>query len=146
MAAARPQCMDGTASTVCGESSRLVRRHDDRVVRLLYFGACRSPSLKFYPPGMTRSLTSRTWRVCSGFWVRPFERFSRTNRRSCRAQVRVPGDAVHYGRCDGSDRILPTYQTAKWFAPITLIVIRVLQGSTWRRIRRSGGLRCGARS
>jgi len=70
--------------------SRLIGRHDDRVVRLLYFWKpCRILSLKFYPfRKRTPSLTSRYLAdVAVGFLVRPLARFLRTNG-DLRAQVR----------------------------------------------------------
>jgi len=103
-------------------------------------------SLKFYPPGNDTSLHRVPGDVCSRI----------SGAAVVSAFLRRIGDLV--GRkyaflvtlsiMGGATALIgPSHiSTAKWFAPITLIVIRVLQGSTWRRIRRSGGLRCGARS
>jgi len=51
-----------------------------------------------------------------------------TNRRLGWPKVRVFGDAIHYGRGNCGDWLAAPYQAASWFPPITLILIRVLQG------------------
>lgn len=87
-------------------------------------------SLKFYPPGNnTFALIAYLATFAIGFVVRPFGAlfFGRVGDVIGRKYAFL----VTLGIMGGSTTLIglmPTFKTAAWFAPIALIVIRVLQG------------------
>jgi MFS family permease len=87
-------------------------------------------SLKFYPPGNdTFAYIAYLATFAVGFLVRPFGAlfFGRIGDLVGRKYAFLVTLSI-MGGATALIGFLPTYQTAKWFAPITLIVIRVLQG------------------
>jgi MFS family permease len=87
-------------------------------------------SLKFYPPGNdTFAYVAYLATFAVGFLVRPFGAlfFGRIGDLVGRKYAFLVTLSI-MGGATALIGLLPTYQTAKWFAPITLIVIRVLQG------------------
>ena len=87
-------------------------------------------SLKFYPPGNdTFAYIAYLATFAVGFLVRPFGAlfFGRIGDLVGRKYAFLVTLSI-MGGATALIGLLPTYQTAKWFAPITLIVIRVLQG------------------
>src|ERR1041385_1744776 len=85
---------------------------------------------KFYPPGNdTFAYIAYLATFAVGFLVRPFGalffvRIGGLVGRKCAFLVTLS----IMGGATAVIGILPSYQTAKWFAPITLIIIRILQG------------------
>ncbi|MGA3105858.1 MAG: MFS transporter [Terriglobales bacterium] len=87
-------------------------------------------SLKFYPPGNnTFALIAYLATFAVGFVVRPFGAlfFGRIGdlvgrKYAFLATLTIMGFATF------SIGLLPTFSTAGWFSPITLILIRVMQG------------------
>ena len=87
-------------------------------------------SLKFYPPGNdTFAYIAYLATFAVGFLVRPFGAlfFGRIGDLVGRKYAFLVTLSI-MGGATALIGLLPTYQTAKWFAPITLIVIRILQG------------------
>lgn len=87
-------------------------------------------SLKFYPPGNdTFAYIAYLATFAVGFLVRPFGAlfFGRIGDIVGRKYAFLVTLSI-MGGATALIGLLPTYQTAKWFAPITLIVIRILQG------------------
>src|SRR3989442_307321 len=87
-------------------------------------------ALKFYPPGNdTFAYIAYLATFAVGFLVRPFGAlfFGRIGDLVGRKYAFLVTLSI-MGGATALIGLLPTYQTAKWFAPITLIVIRVLQG------------------
>ena len=87
-------------------------------------------SLKFYPPGNdTFAYVAYLATFAVGFLVRPFGAlfFGRIGDLVGRKYAFLVTLSI-MGGATALIGLLPTYQTAKWFAPITLIIIRVLQG------------------
>src|SRR6266567_7743548 len=87
-------------------------------------------SPKFYPTGNdTIALVAYLSTFAVGFLVRPFGAlfFGRIGDLVGRKYAFLVTLSI-MGGATALIGLLPTYQTAKWFAPITLIVIRVLQG------------------
>jgi MFS family permease len=87
-------------------------------------------SLKFYPPGNdTFAYIAYLATFAVGFLVRPFGAlfFGRIGDLVGRKYAFLVTLSI-MGGATALIGLLPTYQTAKWFAPITLILIRVLQG------------------
>ena len=88
-------------------------------------------SPKFYPPGNDTFALHCLSRDLRRRLSRPSVRrpLLRTHRRPRWPQVRLPGDPLDHGRRHGrSSACYPPIATAGWFAPITLLLIRVLQG------------------
>ena len=87
-------------------------------------------SLKFYPPGNdTFAYIAYLATFAVGFLVRPFGAlfFGRIGDLVGRKYAFIVTLSI-MGGATALIGLLPTYETAKWFAPITLILIRVLQG------------------
>src|SRR5436305_5005137 len=87
-------------------------------------------SPKFYPSGNdTIAYIAYLATFAVGFLVRPFGAlfFGRIGDLVGRKYAFLVTLSI-MGGATALIGLLPTYQTAKWFAPITLIVIRVLQG------------------
>jgi MFS family permease len=87
-------------------------------------------SLKFYPPGNdTFAYIAYLATFAVGFLVRPFGAlfFGRIGDRVGRKYAFLVTLMI-MGGSTAAIGLLPTYKTAGWFAPITLIAIRVLQG------------------
>ena len=87
-------------------------------------------SLKFYPPGNdTFALIAYLATFAVGFLVRPFGAlfFGRLGDLVGRRIAFILTLTI-MGFSTASIGLLPTYQTAGWFSPIALILIRVLQG------------------
>ena len=87
-------------------------------------------ALKFYPPGNdTFSLIAYLATFAVGFLVRPFGAlcFGRIGDLIGRKYTFLVTLAL-MGGSTTLIGLMPTFKTAGWFAPITLIVIRVLQG------------------
>src|SRR5713226_8684395 len=87
-------------------------------------------SLKFYPPGNdTFAYIAYLATFAVGFLVRPFGAlfFGRIGDLIGRKYAFLVTLSV-MGGATALIGLLPTYATAGWFAPITLIAIRVLQG------------------
>ena len=87
-------------------------------------------SQKFYPPGNnTFALIAYLSTFAVGFLVRPFGAlfFGRIGDLVGRKYAFLV-TLIIMGSCTFLIGLMPTYQTAKWFAPIALIGIRVLQG------------------
>jgi MFS family permease len=87
-------------------------------------------SLKFYPPGNdTFAYIAYLATFAVGFLVRPFGAlfFGQIGDRIGRKYAFMV-TLVIMGFSTAAIGLLPTFATAKWFAPITLILIRVLQG------------------
>jgi MFS family permease len=87
-------------------------------------------SLKFYPPGNdTFAYIAYLATFAVGFLVRPFGAlfFGRIGDRVGRKYAFLVTLLI-MGGATALIGLLPTYKTAGWFAPITLILIRVLQG------------------
>jgi MFS family permease len=87
-------------------------------------------SLKFYPPGNdTFAYIAYLATFAVGFLVRPFGAlfFGRIGDLVGRKYAFLVTLSI-MGGATALIGLLPTFQTAKWFAPITLIVIRILQG------------------
>ena len=87
-------------------------------------------SLKFYPPGNdTFAYIAYLATFAVGFLVRPFGAlfFGRIGDIVGRKYAFLVTLSI-MGGATALIGLLPTYQTAKWFAPITLIIIRILQG------------------
>ena len=87
-------------------------------------------SLKFYPPGNdTFAYIAYLATLAVGFLVRPFGAlfFGRIGDLVGRKYAFLVTLSI-MGGATALIGLLPTFQTAKWFAPITLIVIRILQG------------------
>src|ERR1700683_2938719 len=87
-------------------------------------------SLKFYPPGHdTFALIAYLSTFAVGFLVRPFGAlfFGRIGDIVGRKYAFLVTLSI-MGGATALIGFLPTFQTAGWFAPITLLVIRILQG------------------
>jgi MFS family permease len=87
-------------------------------------------SLKFYPPGNdTFAYIAYLATFAVGFLVRPFGAlfFGQIGDKIGRKYAFLV-TLVIMGFSTAAIGLLPTFATAKWFAPITLILIRVLQG------------------
>src|SRR5271163_4473925 len=87
-------------------------------------------SVKFYPPGNdTFAYIAYLATFAVGFLVRPFGAlfFGRIGDRIGRKYAFLVTLMI-MGGATAAIGLLPTFATAKWFAPITLILIRVLQG------------------
>ncbi|HYL11101.1 MAG TPA: MFS transporter [Candidatus Acidoferrales bacterium] len=87
-------------------------------------------SLKFYPPGNdTFAYIAYLATFAVGFLVRPFGAifFGRIGDLVGRKYAFIVTLSV-MGGCTALIGFMPTYKTAGWFAPIILILIRVLQG------------------
>ena len=87
-------------------------------------------SLKFYPPGNdTFAYIAYLATFAVGFLVRPFGAlfFGRIGDLVGRKYAFIVTLSI-MGGATALIGLLPTFETAKWFAPITLILIRVLQG------------------
>ena len=87
-------------------------------------------SLKFYPPGNdTFAYIAYLATFAVGFLVRPFGAlfFGRIGDRVGRKYAFLVTLLI-MGGATALIGLLPTYKTAGWLAPITLILIRVLQG------------------
>src|SRR6266849_11165893 len=87
-------------------------------------------SLKFYPAGnYTFAYVAYLATFAVGFLVRPFGAlfFGRIGDLVGRKYAFIVTLSI-MGGATALIGLLPTYQTAKWFAPVTLILIRVLQG------------------
>jgi MFS family permease len=87
-------------------------------------------SLKFYPPGNdTFAYIAYLATFAVGFLVRPFGAlfFGRIGDRVGRKYAFLVTLMI-MGGATALIGLLPTFKTAGWFAPITLILIRVLQG------------------
>src|SRR5438128_4786306 len=87
-------------------------------------------SPKFYPPGNdTFAYIAYLATFAVGFVVRPFGAlfFGRIGDLAGRKYAFLVTLSI-MGGATAVIVILPTYQTAGWFAPITLLAIRVLQG------------------
>ena len=87
-------------------------------------------SLKFYPPGNdTFAYIAYLATFAVGFLVRPFGAlfFGQIGDRIGRKYAFLVTLLI-MGGATAVIGLLPTYKTAGWFAPITLILIRVLQG------------------
>src|SRR6202050_4209791 len=87
-------------------------------------------SLKFYPPGNnTFALIAYLATFAVGFVVRPFGAlfFGRIGDLVGRKYAFLVTLSI-MGGATALIGLLPTYKTAGWFAPIVLLVIRVLQG------------------
>ena len=87
-------------------------------------------AVKFYPPGNdTFALIAYLATVAGGCLVRPFGAlfFGRIGDLVGRRIAFIITLTV-MGAATASIGLLPTYKTAGWFAPITLILIRMLQG------------------
>jgi MFS family permease len=87
-------------------------------------------SLKFYPPNNdTFALVAYLATFAVGFAVRPFGAlfFGRIGDLVGRKYAFLATLAI-MGGATFSIGLMPTYATAGWFSPITLILIRVLQG------------------
>jgi MFS family permease len=87
-------------------------------------------SLKFYPPGNdTFAYIAYLATFAVGFLVRPFGAlfFGQIGDKIGRKYAFLV-TLVIMGLSTAAIGLLPTFATAKWFAPITLILIRVLQG------------------
>ncbi len=87
-------------------------------------------SLKFYPPGNdTFAYIAYLATFAVGFLVRPFGAlfFGQIGDRIGRKYAFMV-TLIIMGFSTAAIGLLPTFATAKWFAPITLILIRVLQG------------------
>src|SRR6202167_3112786 len=85
---------------------------------------------KFYPPGNdTFAYIAYLATFAVGFLVRPFGAlfFGRIGDLVGRKYAFIVTLSI-MGGATAVIGILPTYQTAGWFAPITLLLIRVLQG------------------
>src|SRR5271155_3147067 len=87
-------------------------------------------SLKFYPPGNdTFAYIAYLATFAVGFLVRPFGAlfFGQIGDRIGRKYAFLVTLTI-MGGATAAIGLLPTFATAKWFSPITLILIRVLQG------------------
>src|SRR6201987_4766422 len=87
-------------------------------------------SLKFYPPGNdTFAYIAYLATFAAGFLVRPFGAlfFGRIGDLVGRKYAFLVTLSI-MGGATALIGLLPTFKTAGWFAPITLLVIRVLQG------------------
>src|SRR5580658_7035885 len=87
-------------------------------------------SLKFYPPGNnTFALIAYLATFAVGFVVRPFGAlfFGRIGDLVGRKYAFLVTLTI-MGGATFSIGLMPTFATAGWFSPITLILIRVLQG------------------
>jgi MFS family permease len=87
-------------------------------------------ALKFYPPGNdTFAYVAYLATFAVGFLVRPFGAlfFGRIGDLVGRKYAFLVTLSI-MGGATALIGFLPTFETAKWFAPITLIIIRVLQG------------------
>src|SRR5271165_5334158 len=87
-------------------------------------------SLKFYPPGNdTFAYIAYLATFAVGFLVRPFGAlfFGQIGDRIGRKYAFLVTLMI-MGGATALIGLLPTFKTAGWFAPITLILIRVLQG------------------
>jgi len=87
-------------------------------------------SVKFYPPGNdTFALIAYLATFAAGFVVRPFGAlfFGSIGDRIGRKYTFLLTLSI-MGGSTALIGLMPTFRTAGWFAPITLIVIRVLQG------------------
>jgi MFS family permease len=87
-------------------------------------------SLKFYPPGNdTFAYIAYLATFAVGFLVRPFGAlfFGQIGDKIGRKYAFLV-TLIIMGLSTAAIGLLPTFATAKWFAPITLILIRVLQG------------------
>src|SRR6201981_1377650 len=87
-------------------------------------------SLKFYPPGNdTFAYIAYLATFAVGFLVRPFGAlfFGRIGDLVGRKYAFIVTLSI-MGGATALIGVLPTYQTAGWFSPITLLAIRVLQG------------------
>jgi MFS family permease len=87
-------------------------------------------SLKFYPPGNdTFAYVAYLATFAVGFLVRPFGAlfFGQIGDRIGRKYAFLVTLMI-MGGATAAIGLLPTFATARWFAPITLILIRVLQG------------------
>src|SRR5882762_11638836 len=87
-------------------------------------------SQKFYPPGNPRfALFAYLFTFAIGFMVRPFGAlfFGRIGDLVGRKYAFLVTLTI-MGGATALIGFLPTYATAGWFAPITLLAIRVLQG------------------
>src|ERR1700744_4342036 len=87
-------------------------------------------SLKFYPPGNdTFAYIAYLATFAVGFLVRPFGAlfFGRIGDRVGRKYAFLVTLLI-MGGATALIGLLPTYKTAGWFAPVTLLLIRVLQG------------------
>ncbi|HLK05737.1 MAG TPA: MFS transporter [Candidatus Acidoferrum sp.] len=87
-------------------------------------------SLKFYPPGNDKfAYIAYLATFAVGFLVRPFGAlfFGRVGDLVGRKYAFLVTLTI-MGGATALIGLMPTFQTAGWFAPITLIVIRVLQG------------------
>src|SRR5438046_4007897 len=87
-------------------------------------------SLKFYPPGNdTIALIAYLSTFAVGFLVRPFGAlfFGRIGDLVGRKYAFLVTLSI-MGGATALIGFLPTFKTAGWFAPITLLLIRVLQG------------------
>jgi MFS family permease len=87
-------------------------------------------SLKFYPPGNdTFAYIAYLATFAVGFLVRPFGAlfFGQIGDKIGRKYAFLV-TLVIMGFSTAAIGLLPTFATAKWFAPVTLILIRVLQG------------------
>src|ERR1700751_3950772 len=87
-------------------------------------------ALKFYPPGNdTFAYIAYLATFAAGFLVRPFGAlfFGRIGDRVGRKYAFLVTLLI-MGGATALIGLLPTYKTAGWFAPITLIAIRVFQG------------------
>src|SRR5208337_4942365 len=87
-------------------------------------------SLKFYPPGNdTFAYIAYLATFAVGFLVRPFGAlfFGRIGDMVGRKYAFIVTLSI-MGGATALIGLLPTYQTAGWFAPIVLLLIRVLQG------------------
>jgi MFS family permease len=87
-------------------------------------------SLKFYPPGNdTFAYIAYLATFAVGFLVRPFGAlfFGQIGDRIGRKYAFLV-TLIIMGGATAAIGLMPTFATAKWFSPITLILIRVLQG------------------
>ena len=87
-------------------------------------------ALKFYPPGNdTFAYIAYLATFAVGFLVRPFGAlvFGRVGDRVGRKYAFIVTLSI-MGGATALIGVMPTYKTAGWFAPIALIIIRVLQG------------------
>ena len=87
-------------------------------------------SLKFYPPGNdTFALIAYLATFAVGFLVRPFGALFFGRIGDLWVAVSLSSSlSLSWAWQPRSIGLLPTYQTAGWFSPIILILIRVLQG------------------
>src|SRR5277367_1533655 len=95
------------------------------------FGSLALPiSLKFYPPGNeTFAYIAYLATFAVGFVVRPFGAlfFGRIGDLIGRKYAFLATLSI-MGGATALIGLLPTFETAGWFAPITLILFRILQG------------------